>query len=259
MESELRARDEDLVSAEDALRAAQDEIRRLKATARSHVAHGSDVDESGAVRVELEEAVSRIQKLQAELDQVRSRGADDVRSAAHEVKELRFAVEDKDHVIARIERDVQYHVAESARWKSELEKTVSALKTARDDLMNLERRNHLLDMEKASWELKQSEAGGRAEGEGRDILKMRDDIESEHAQRTIDQLRRDLEDARRQATASRDVIAKSTEEGASFRESLRQKELQLASLQEQVESQRNVGSKLESLQKKSDEELQSER
>ena len=169
-----------------------------------------------------------------------------------------LAIASTENVIARLEKDVKHLKAESDRWKSEAEKTVATLMSTRNDLMGLERRHHALELEKASWEVTLREGAHRS-GEDRGVLQVRDDIELEHAQRTIDQLRQDLEDARMQATVSRDVIAKNGEEGAALRESIRQRDHELTMLREQVEAQIVAARKVEAAHRSSVEQLEAER
>jgi hypothetical protein len=156
-----------------------------------------------------------------------------------------------------LENDVDYHKSESSRWKSELEKTVASLKTAREDLLALERKHHALQLEKASWDATSSSRGHREETSG--LLQLRDSIEMEHVQRTIDQLRRDLEEARMQATSSRDAIYKSSEEAAALKETVRQKEHDVVMLREQVIAMESAARKLDGSKVKSDELLQAEK
>lgn len=161
------------------------------------------------------------------------------------------------HAIARLENDVDYHKTESSRWKSELEKTVASLKGVREDLLALERKNHALELEKASWETTSGSRGLAAETSG--LLQLRDSMEMEHSQRTIDQLRRDLEEARMRATSSRDAINKSNEENATLRESVRQKDQEVTSLRDQVHALESTARKADGGRAKTEELLDAER
>jgi len=170
-----------------------------------------------------------------------------------EIERLRDLLREKDNEITRVVRREQMKEQEVERWRIEAETVKSTADRLRLELDAADDKYRMVDAERSSWEsrAKRAERIKEADSGGDDDL--------QRANELVAQLRRDLEDARAQATSSREWISKTVTENSTLHETVRRQKRELDQMEAREEGARSALEMCEARLSKCSQELEREK